>query len=205
MLIVLGILLFIYLLIQSSSASHKKKNQKEKAAFWNQEYKANATRKADISVLPYITVPLEALPFTETKETELITVQNSIRNLAVEPILNLTGISNTELKLSYGVANITYLMQCDENFTLLIKNILKWGSYLYDHSKWEEAAAVLEYGIQIKSDIGKNYTLLAEIYKSTGRMDKINGLIQTAESLNTLSKENIVTALKEIRRSNPTF
>ncbi len=201
MLIVLGILLFLYLLIQGSSAGHKMKIQKEKDAFWNQEYKANATRKADVSELLYITVPIEALPFTETKEEELISIQNNIRGLSAEPILNMTGISNTELKLKYGVANITFLMQCDENFTLLIKNILKWGSYLYDRNKWEEAAIVLEYGIQIKSDIGKNYTLLAEIYKSMGCMDKINDLIQTAESLNTLSKDNIVTALKKIRMS----
>lgn len=203
MLIVLGTLLFLYLLIQGSSAGHRSKIQKEKDAFWNREYKANATRKADVSELPYITVPIEILPFTETKEEELILIQNNIRGLAGEPILNLTGISNTELKLKYGVANITFLMQCDENFTLLIKNILKWGSYLYDRNKWEEAVVVLEYGIQIKSDIGKNYTLLAEIYKSMGYMDKINALIQTAESLNTLSKENIVTALKEIRSSCP--
>ncbi len=202
MLIVLGILLFLYLLIQGSSAGHKRKLQKEQDAFWNREYQANATRKTDISELLYITVPIETLPFTETADGELLSIQNNIRGLAVEPILNLTGISNTELKLKYGVANITFLMQCDENFTLLIKNILKWGSYLYDRNKWEEAAVVLEYGIQIKSDVGKNYTLLAEIYKSTGCMDKINDLIQTAESLNTLSKENIVTALKKIQMSH---
>jgi tetratricopeptide (TPR) repeat protein len=188
-------------LIQGSSASHKRKLQIEKDAFWNREYKANATRKTDVSVLPYIIVPIETLPFTVTKEKELLSIHNNLRRLAAEPILNLTGISNTELKLKYGVANITFLMQCDENFTLLIKTILKWGSYLCDRNQWKEAAVVLEYGIQIKSDIGKNYTLLAEIYKSLGDTDKINDLIQTAESLNTLSKGVIVTALKEIQMS----
>lgn len=201
MLIVIGILLFIYILIQSASISSKRKSQREKEAFWKKEREANSTRKADISGLDYIAIPIDTLPFAETAEEELLTLQNNIKNLAGKPVLNLTGISNTDLKLKYGVANIKFLIRCDNNYTLLIQNLCKWGSYLYDRNMPEEAVTVLEYGIEIKSDISKNYTLLAEIYKAADLPEKITGLIQKAETLDSLTKETILKALKEIKMS----
>lgn len=201
MLIVIGILLFFYLLIKYSASKETVKNKNEKDAFWKKEYQANATRKSDISALDYITIPTDSLPFIDTEEEELKSLQNSIKRLVQQPILNLTGLSNTDLKLKYGVGNIAYLIQCDNNYTLLIQNIYKWGSYLYDHNKWKEAILVLELGIQYRTDIRRNYILLAELYKNMDVPDKINDLIQVAESLNTLSKETILTSLKEIKIS----
>lgn len=202
MLIVIGTLLFIYLLIQFSSISQKRKMDKKKNEFWNREYEANSTRKADISGLDYITIPLDTLPFAESDDEKLNEVQNQIRNLSKESILNLTGLSNTDLKLQYGVANFNFLMQCDENYTQLVQAIYKWGSYLYEQDKWDKAITVLEYGIQIKTDISKNYILLANLYKSKGQTDKINNLIETAETLDTLTKDNILAALKKIQKAD---
>jgi hypothetical protein len=201
MLIVIGILLFFFLLIKFSASKGNAKIKKEKEAFWEKEYQANATRKSDISNLDYITIPVDSLPFLETEEEELKSLQNSIKSLVQQPVLNLTGLSNTDLKLKYGVGNITYLIQCDNNYTLLIQDIYKWGAYLYDHNKWNEAVSVLEFGIQCKTDIRRNYTLLAELYKNMDVPEKINDLIQVAECLNTLSKETILTSLKKIKIS----
>lgn len=201
MLIVIGTLLFIYILIQTSSANQKRNLQKAKDAYWQRERKANSTRKVDLSNLNYITIPVDSLPFAEPAEEELTTLQNNIKNLAKAPILNLTGLSNTDLKLTYGVANLTFLTQCDNNYTLLVQNLSKWGSYLYDHNKWNEAVTVLEFGIRCKSDISKNYILLAQLYKTMEVPEKIDDLIQSAQALDSLTKENILKSLKEIKMS----
>jgi hypothetical protein len=144
---------------------------------------------------------MDSLPFSETEEEVLKTLQNNIKNLVPVPILNLTGLSNTDLKLTYGVANLNFLMQCDSNYTLLIQNLYKWGSYLYDHNKWKEAVIVLEFGIRCRSDISKNYILLAQLYKIMGVPEKIDDLIQSAQTLNSLTKEYILGELKEIKMS----
>ncbi|MGB8453402.1 MAG: hypothetical protein WCD89_13890 [Anaerocolumna sp.] len=201
MLIVIGILLFFYLLIKYSSSKANLKLKKEKDAFWLKEYQANSTRKSDISNLDYITVPMDSLPFAETEEDELKSIQNSIKNLSLQPILNLTGLSNTDLKLKYGVGNIAFLIQCDNNYTLLIQNIYKWGAYLYEHNNLNEAVLVLEFGIKCRTDISKNYIILAELYQNMNVPEKIEDLIQASEGLNTLSRETILTALKEIKIS----
>ncbi|QHQ60505.1 hypothetical protein Ana3638_06755 [Anaerocolumna sedimenticola] len=201
MLIVIGILLFFYLLIQYSNIRTKQIIQKEKETFWNKEYQANSTRKSDISGLDYITIPMDTLPFTDTDEGELNEIQSNIKSLFQKPILNLAGLSNTDLKLKYGVANIKFLIKCDDNYTFLVKNLSRWGSYLYDHNRWNEAVTVLEFGVQCKTDISKNYILLAELYKELNTQDKIDDLIQTAQTLDTLSRENILISLKEIKMS----
>jgi hypothetical protein len=180
----------------------KKKIQEEKNIFWEKEYQANATRKVDISGLEYITIPLDLLPFAETSDEELLSLQKTIKTLAQQKILNLTGISNTDLKLKYGVANITSLSEYDSNFTLLIHTIYKWGEYLYNHNQISDAVKLLEFGIQCKTDISKNYILLATIYKDTNAAQKIDDLIHVAETLSTLMKDNIINSLKEIKLSS---
>lgn len=201
--IVTLVMLSFFIWIQTGKRKANRKVMDERNKFWEKERQANATRKTDISELNYITIPLDRLPFTETKEEELLSVQNSVKALSKEHILNLTGISNTDLKLKYGTANINFLSECDSNYTLLVQDIYKWGEYLYNRKQFRDAAGVLEFGVECKTDISKNYILLARIYKETdaNAAQKIDALIQTAESLSTLMKDSIINSLKEIKLS----
>lgn len=199
--IITVILLTFYIWIRTSSNKAKQQIQREREIFWSREHKANSTRKSDISGLDYIKIPVEQLPFMETSEEELLSLQNTILKLSQMQILNLTGISNTDLKLQYGVANITFLSDCDSRFTQLVQVIYKWGEYLYRHNNISEAVKVLEFGIECRTDISKNYILLATIYKEMGVTKKIDELIATAETLLSLTKDSIITSLKEIKLS----
>lgn len=199
--IVVGIVLFILLWMRIDSNKNANFVKKEKDAFWKRENSSNNTRKADIASLDYIKIPIELLPFTDTDDEELNSLQKFIKSLSKQPILNLTGLSNTDLKLKYGVANITFLSDCDNNYTILVQSIYKWGSYLYSHNQIPEAITVLEYGIQCKTDLSKNYILLAKIYKDTGVPQKIDELIAIADTLESLMKTSIVSGLKEIKLS----
>lgn len=190
--VLLSLILTLYL--SKSSQQSKLENK----AFWEKESKANSTRKADISDLDYIQVPLHSLPFSDTSDKELSNLQETIRELSEKPILNLTGISNTDLKFKYGAANMTILSECDNNYTLFVRSLYKWASYLYEHNKRKEAVTVLEYAVECKTDISKNYILLATLYKDLGESEKINDLLLTVMTLQSLTKESIITALKEL-------
>ncbi len=199
--IIAGLLLFFYLWMRFGNAKANRKIQEEKNAFWEKENVSNTTRKVDISGLDYLVIPIDCLPFTETTDEVLISLQNSITALSQRPILNLTGLSNTDLKLKYGVANITLLSEYDSNYTLLVNSLYQWGSYLYEHEKIPEATTVLEFGVQCKTDVSKHYLLLATIYKDANKPEKIDNLILVANSLQTLMKDSILSALKEIKLS----
>ncbi|MBE6014672.1 MAG: hypothetical protein E7241_04820 [Lachnospiraceae bacterium] len=168
--------------------------------FWDREEQANSIRKQDISQLEYITIPLSELPMNESNDTKITQYQDTIRSLSEQKILNLTGISNTELKLQYGPANLEFLSLADGRFTTLARTLASWGCALYDEGNIEDARKVLEFGISCKSDVSAIYFTLAKIYKETGTGSIIR-LMECAESLNSLSKNAIINGLQEIGES----
>ena len=194
----LVLVVFGWIGVKRSLASRQEKATID--SFWNREDRANSTRKQDISQLEYITIPLDSLPFKETNDTKLSEYQETVKNLAEYKILNLTGISNTDLKLQYGAANLEVLSLADQRFTTLARTISGWGNYLYDRGYIPEARQVLEFGISCRTDVSANYITLAKIYKESDP-ERIAALKETAESLNSLTKNSIIERLEEITAS----
>ena len=196
----LTLLLMIWIYYQKSRTDRSAKSAHE--AFWDKERKANLTRKKDLSELEYITLPIEQLPFPNLEDTEITEVQNRLQKLATEKIVNFTGITNTELKLQYGAPNIELLMAFDKNYLELVRTLYRYAKLLYEQGYKEEATAILEYGISIKTDVSANYTLLASIYKEKNDMKRIDFIISQAELLNSLTKKSLLNSLIAIRDSS---
>ena len=109
-------------------------------------------------------------------------------------------MSNTELKLNYGPANLPVLSEADENFSSLVRNLHKYAEALKDLDMKKEAIEVLEYAIDIGSDMSISYKLLSELYKGTDNSKKIDYLIKKAETLDSLMKEPILNYLKSFQQ-----
>ena len=174
---------------------------KQSDNFWERERLANLTRKKDISNLDFIRVPLNTLPFPENVPEEMSDIQKHLINLSSGKIVNFTGLSNTDLKLQYGAANINILMEYDKNYLELVRSLYRYGKLLYDRGMADEAATVLEYALSIKSDISANYTLLAAIYKEKNDLEGINSVISAAEELTSMTKKALLANLMTIRDS----
>lgn len=197
------ILIVLQFAIKKSTRNHKTRNEE----FLDRETKANQVRRKDISRLNYISIP-DNLPLINSgndtfdrlmaEDSRMKRSYDTIQFLRDKKILNLTGISNTELKLSYGAANLKELTEYDDNFTSLVKAIAFIGHNLLDYKDIEDAAAYLEYGISIKSDISSNYIDLAIIYASYGRKELISALKEQASQLKSLSRDSIISQLDDI-------
>ncbi len=196
----LTLLLMIWIYYQKSRTDRSTKSAHE--SFWEKERKANLTRKKDISELDYIVIPIEQLPFPVLEDEEITEVQKRLQKLATEKIVNFTGITNTELKLQYGAPNIELLMAFDKNYLELVRTLYRYAKLLYEQGYKEEATAILEYGISIKTDVSANYTLLASIYKEKNDRKRIDFIISQAETLNSLTKKSLLTNLIAIRDSS---
>lgn len=167
--------------------------------FLERERMANLTPRKDISHLPYITVPVDSLPLdVPTDKEEVRERQDTIRSMAEKKVLNLTGRTNTELKLEYGAPNINILSAADNNYTRLVQAIAYLASDYLASGHEDEALQLLEYGISIGADSKKNYLMLADLYKAHGREDKIRDLIASAEDLDSLLKDSIISSLKDM-------
>ncbi len=184
----------IYLAIRSS----KNKQKQIEDSFWDKELRANSVRKKSLDKLAYVTIPLDKLPTSCVNDNSVINeCLETLQSLSTQPIVNLTGMSNTDLKLEYGTANLTILSEYDQNYTVLVRTLQKWADELNRLSMTEEAVTVLEYALEIGSDISKTYYDLAAYYRKQGNPFKLEELVEKASHLNTIQKNVIVRTLKE--------
>lgn len=189
--IVLGFLLLY------ERRKHSRETERRNAEFWQREDRANTVRRKDISQLPYIDIPYDSLPFIEDAHGEIASCQKELMALKGSRLLNLSGMSNTDLKLKYGVANLTQLSEYDEACSRMYRTIANLGYHLSKEGYHDEAVAFLEFGIRSGSDISRNYYVLADEYILTGRYDDLGKLISHAENLNTPMKPAILRELNK--------
>ncbi|MBR6664433.1 MAG: hypothetical protein IKL22_01800 [Lachnospiraceae bacterium] len=191
--------LFLFLLVLGRALKKNTKTMNEQEqSFWQRERAANSVRKKPMDDLEYIFLPLEQLP-AEVHRDDTV-VQECLDTLTIlkdSKIVNLTGITNTDLKLAYGTANITVLTEYDQNYTSLITTLQKWADRLYELGDMDNAKTILEYAVSVHSDITATYLLLAEIYSQSGLSERIPELISAAEKLTGTSGKIILRKLQE--------
>ncbi len=183
-----------------------RKNKKDQAAieqdFWAREREANSTRRKSLDDLDYIRLPMETFPMTLLEDVPKVEdYKQIILTLKDLPIVNFTGISNTELKLRYGAPNIDLLTQYDQNYTLLVRTLQQWAQLLYDAGYLTEACQMLEFAVSTGTDISSTYRLLCRIYKEQHTPVKIGSLYPIAEVLNSAMQKTIVRILQEADQS----
>lgn len=187
------IVFILWFRVKSKQADKISDNPKEE--FLKREHEANFTRKKDISGLDYLVVPENALPFSETADDEEARLQDNIKNIMSRKILNLSDMTNTEIKLEYGHANLDILSEYDQNFSMLLKGLDKWGNYLFKHGDKTRSLQVLEYAVSIGSDITTTYTTLAEIYMEDDSPVKLQSLVDKVKDSNFFMKDTILSKI----------
>ena len=206
MFFILALIFTAWLAFERSKST--KQDEERTRAFWERERDANSTRKVNLDTLTYTSVPnwiyLDSLSSSlPTDDDELTRCNDILHNLSSQRILNLTGMTSTDIKLEYGPANLNTLDEYDQNFTLFAQTIYAYGERLHTLGFDHEAMRVLRFGIDSLSDISGNYKLLATLYIKSGQQEKIAELRETAEKLNSLLKISIIKYLDELYPSQP--
>ena len=111
----IGIAIIISVLAKRSS---KERNAQDKN-FWDREAQANNVRRKPLDQLNYIHIPLEHFPLQLLEDN--ITVKECIETLqalSTQKIVNLTGWSNTDLKLYRTGAHTAEMGRCPDRSRL---------------------------------------------------------------------------------------
>ncbi len=195
---------FIILLVVISHLIRKSNRamEAEQKSFWARERESNSVRKKPLDDLNYITIPFDELPCSVHSDLEPVQdCLSTLHTLSERKIVNLTGITNTDLKLTYGTANITALTEYDQNFTVLVTTLQKWAEALYEAGAVAEAQQILEYAVSVDSDVSKTYDLLASIYEEKQDAEAFTALLEHAKKLSSASGKIIVRKLEESSHS----
>lgn len=190
------------LILAAAIAVASSKSRKSAAAmeqeFWQRERAANNTRRKPLDDLDYIKLPMEIFPMELLEDIPKVEdYRQIILSLNDQPIVNFTGLTNTELKLRYGAPNITQLTTYDQNYTLLARTLQQWAQALYDNGYEKEACQLLEFAVSTRTDVSATYRLLCRIYQENGTPEKIGALFPVAQSLTSAMQKPIVRILQE--------
>jgi len=202
---ILGIVLVGMIALALRYRYLNKKMDNDNEAFYERERKANAAPKKDISNLTYIKVPLEKFPIGQIEDEEIKVIEDKLVALSEKDILNLVGKTNTDLKEEYGVPNFDKMQEVGENFNELTVTLVEYSNELMLRNMLDEAISVLEYGIAIKTDVSKNYTLLGDCYKQKNQPRKIKVLREQAERYDGIMRESIIRHLDELLEGEENF
>ena len=187
------IVLFYFIKKSSREADNALEN------FRKRESEADNTRKKPLDDLNYITIPDEI--FRMNRDSDDNDCQSAVKvfdSLKDQKIVNLTGISNTDLKLAYGAPNLPILAQYDQNYTVLARSLDRYASFLTKSGNTDDAVKVLEFAVETGSDISSTYKQLVALYQSNGIKDKIPSLKETASSLNSVMSPSILRYLDSV-------
>lgn len=172
-------------------------------SFREKERRADSTLKQPLDDLPFIQVPIDSIPSPEPAINEkCAALLAELNALAGKKIVNLTGISNTDLKLTYGAPNLPILTEYDQNFTSLCMNLHELGCEYKLAGHEDEAIATFNVAVNVGTDISGTYTTLAEMYAERGLYVEIQRLINCADNIRSLTRTSTIKKLQNILDSH---
>lgn len=201
--LILASFLILSLVISIGIKSSNKKIATSTEEYLEKERKANFVRKKPLDNLNYIIIPdtfytydYSSLDDPASRVQDAVYTLNQLKDAK---IVNFNGISNTDLKLEYGTANITVLTEYDQNYILLARTLQTLAENLYNAGFVNETVSILEFAVSTGTDVSGSYKLLADIYVERHDSDAFASLTTSAESLTSVMRGTIIRYLDSVR------
>jgi len=199
------IILTLRLLINNNN---DKKNEEAMKSYHAREQEARFARNKDISNIELFVPDLTGLPLhiqegnksAFSTDTDIVDahLEELVISSSKEPMLNLQSMSNTDIKLEYGVGNFQTVSKYDQNYLYFTSNVFQWGKYLYDNKLFDDARVVLEYVLTLSDNMSLAYTMLGSIYLSQGEIQLITELIHKVETSDSLTGKSTCNKLRNL-------
>lgn len=187
---------------------HSRKNQKsylaQKEAFWNKEQEALNTRKKEIpdELIYRPDISTLSFPALDLSEALLVKYQKLIKQITASaelPMMNLRNMSNTDIRLQFGVANQAFITQAEENYDAFLNFLFDYALLMKDNHCIQEAIFALEEIIRLDSDTSKYYILLADLYAETSNQTGLQRLRHAAEKCNPIGQSKVLQHLDKLK------
>ena len=166
--------LIIFMFVKSQFI--RKNQEMVISRFIDAEDEANAVRRKDISPELFYTPNLSVLP--QLPEGDPHQVARTARRKMIhfsEPV------SNLDLKMQYGSAQMETLAEYEENFNEYMRALTAWASTLMVSGETGDALDILEYTFGLGIEFRSAYRLAADIHFKDRNVNKLIYLLGVAE------------------------
>ncbi len=136
-----------------------------------------------MSELHFISFPEDLPVELPTEDPKIIDDLATLKRLMKSPVVNLEGITNTELKRLYGAENFDYLSLADQRYASLIRVLLRLSSACSRNSFLMEEEKYLLFALDTGTDCYEIWASLADNYYYTGDREGIAALVKRAKDL----------------------
>lgn len=180
----------------------QKKYESEKAAFWGKEEQSLVVRKKEIPAELYFHPDISRLNFPELTRNPAVAekyqaLEKKIRSSISLPMLSLSEMSNTDLRLNFGTANQPVIAQAEENYEAFLNFLYEYAVLMNEQGHPEEAILALEETVRLKSDICQHYFLLTDLYRAQADSHSLQRLTAVVEDMDSPSKQRILNYLSK--------
>ena len=169
---------------------------KEKAEFWEREERARHTPPSSIDGLNWIKYP-DNLPLSVDCGSKSKSLESTLLSLKDKPIVNLSGYSNTDLKLAYGTSNIEILSKADSNYLVMMRSLDSLASIYKKEGFTDESISLLQFAADCGSEKVEHFSELADYYFKHDDIECLKGLHLLAESVSEPRRSAIMQKLNE--------
>jgi hypothetical protein len=199
--ILTAILLVFIVWLNYEIKKNTRRREQDKDSFWDWEKNSNFSRSSDISSLNPITITTERLPLADHPDQTINSYRDTILKLSGKKAINLSGLTNTDLKYEYGAKNLKQLTEYDNNYTSLVSMLQLWAERLNESDDIDSCIQVLEYAVSCFTDVTKSYRLLAECYRKKNTPGKVDELTRIIPNTKITEQEKLIDELIWIKNS----
>ena len=175
---------------------HTRLQRAESKKFWQREEQANHTRNKDISQLEYFSVDSSTIPSNTYNSQQIELAKNQIFTDLEKKMIDLSGYSNTDLKLAYGVGNFSLLSTYDANYNTFLLHLSQLATAYRDEEYWDDAENCYHLCLKLGSQKISDYTGLAKTYLATDRPEEVSALISEISNSTMKRKASILKYLR---------
>lgn len=158
------------------------KQKENEDLFWSREREASTTVIRGIDESEFVTIPLSEFPFGISNDPGLAELEADIHKLQGLKFMNLTGKTNTDLKLTYGVNNFDEVVSYGENYDQLMKLLSEYSELLENLGFSDAAENILKHIISSGCDLSAPYITLGKIYGGRSDDESLIALIDSIEN-----------------------
>lgn len=197
--IMLVIIICLFLILNLFATYIEGKNKKKVDDFLKEAEFNNFVPKKKLDEIKFINVNFDSIKFNSNdKDTNL--KYNKLCELSKSKMTNFgSKVSNFNLKQTYGANNFNDVLSYQENYDNFLKLIVEVSENLYKENNFETASKLLEIGVNLNTDITKNYTILADIYNKENDNKKLFSLMDKVLESENISKQKIINHISNIK------
>ena len=189
------------LVINNAIRRSNARSKKAMDEFWERERSSFKAPSRSVSDLEYITFP-DDLPLNiSTDDPQIKEYQETLVNITKNKVLDLSGISNTDIRMAYGSKNMEELSRADQRYTTLCRSLNSLSKAYMRTGHSAEALTLLRFAISCGSDIKESWMLLGQYHMDRDEREEMDKLIEKASALpeDSHTKRDILKELRELK------